>query len=337
MKKRKTQEGKGLRILGVVLLCIGVLGAIMALVDGKISTAVVSVVVFVGGGLIALTKSNRPKKESEILEVKFNAPDNTAKMNENPATTIKFTVSSSNGPIKHEGEPIKLTMIDLKGYKSPSGGYGNLAEYDIDGYVINEKTGRKNIKHYSLYAKDETEAVEKFKKKYGEPVGDLNIELVLAEPATDRDFNEMKDIGVDVPNDISWNDAATIHNRMLSRSDDDDPIPPIPSDSFVQFAEEIGCFFSRFSSAESLLEDVIENLGIRDRIAFYAFNVDKADDGIDVTLSNTRIDIADYYDFADYAMNDDKFMRSFEKRHPEEFVNPNRRTDAYQIFKDFNR
>lgn len=330
MRKGKTQEGKGLRILGIALLCIGILGAIMALVDGKISTAVVSVVVFVGGGLIALTKSNRPKKESEIPEVKFSAPDNTAKMNENPATTIKFTVSSSNGPIKHDGEPIKLTMIDLKGYKSPSGGYANCAEYNVSGYIPNPKTGNKNVRHlYRLCAKNEDDAAQKFKKKYGQDATNLVIELIPVEPATENQVNYIHDLGIIVPPDISKADASAILTRVENGE------RPLPSIGFAQLADKLGVCFSLFTDNRSLVNIVVYMSGERTRIAFYAYCVCCFEKHINPTKLKTAPDFSKYFRFADYIRNDDKFMRSLEKREASDYLKPNRNTDAYKAVADY--
>lgn len=339
MRKGKTQEGKGLRVLGVVLLCIGVLGAIMALVDGKISTAIVAIIIFGGAGVILLKKGvkepsiNPPSKPASVGAANKNNTNYDEYTDKDGKISIPIKVSIEReewpAPDNTDG-PITLPVIDLSGYKSPSGGYANYAEYDIDGYVLNKKTGEKTIKRARrLTAKDEKDALEKFQEKYGDIAGEPNIRLIPAEPPTDKQLKYIHDYNVIIPDDISKEDASAIINRVAYGH------TMQASESFAKLADTLGCLFSRYIDGESLVTNIAYRASDRERIAFYAYCIVSFEKKVNVITSDDFPELPIYYKFADNVIDDERFMKSLEKRWPEDYLKPNRNTITYKAVADY--
>lgn len=248
---------------------------------------------------------------------------------------VAGTTTSSND--KANARNNALSMVSIGGYRSPSGGYMNYAEFLVSGYVLNEKTGRKNKFKETIYAKTMEEAKEKIQ---GHPIIDgLNIDVIPFEKATEKQLDYAHDLGAIVPDDAGKWDVSAIISRFTGALGDlyYDPPQESPSEEFALFADQMGCHFSKFIGEDDLFSSVICNLKDRDRdkVAFYAYCILKAHDGVDVATDPVYPDLTECYKFADTVIGSDSIMRSINERTPADYRHPHKGASSYKAVAEY--
>lgn len=225
--------------------------------------------------------------------------------------------SSSSGD-----KTYKYSMVDIGGYKSPSGGYANYALYLVD--VINPKTNRKNT-NKEYMGKDEADVREKIKADGYEEI--LEIRLQQFEEPTENQVNYARDLCLKYPDDVTKEDLSAILSRHL----DDDPDSPSPE--FAKFADEHGFCFSRFIGFNSLLGTVRYSLPMPEKIALYAYAVirqEKKQKVFDPYSSNWDKLVK----IGEELSKDEKVTDSLLNRTTPDYLNPNRGTTVYKAVYD---
>lgn len=232
--------------------------------------------------------------------------------------------------------PKIMTMVSLGGYQSPSGGYMNYGEFHVSGYILNEKTRRKNRFKQAISAKAEDEAQEKA-KQFGFVDDEMNIEAIPFEKATERQILYASDLGALLPEDLSKWDVHAIIDRFVGdfhHSNDGSP-EESPSEEFADFADKIGVRFSKFVGKYELLDSVIAHLTGRDKAAFYAYAILKAHNGIDIETDTVAPDLTGFYDFADSIVASEDIMRSIKNCTLIDYKHPHKGAKAYKAVAEY--
>lgn len=230
----------------------------------------------------------------------------------------------------------QMTMVDLGGYKSPSGGYENYGEFYITGYVLNEKTGRRNKFAKRITAKTHSDALEK--AKAFNLIDTPCISVSHVEKPTEKQIEYASNLGVIVPDDAGKQDVSEIICRFVGRLGERccDAPQPSPNEEFAEFADLMGLHFSKFIGADDLFSDVVEFLSGKDRAAFWAYSILCVHSGIDI---GNMLKIPDMrqklYSFAEMAVTDQAIMRSIDERSHYDYRHPHKGSNAYKAVAAF--
>lgn len=229
--------------------------------------------------------------------------------------------------------------VELDGYVSPSGGYLNYAIFKVAG--INPKTGRKNTRTYQ--ARDAAGAVQQaVADGFGNPQA---AEIVLHDPPTEKQIDYLHSYGVPVPKSACKGDISAMLNRLkydgypqVAKQEKIDEttikmwiIPKVAvNNELAIFAHKMGFRFSKFIGMDDCLSMLVNGLSARDKAAFYAYAVYLSITGgtLENLLEHPRR--ADFYKFADAAMQDERIRKSILGRNTVDFQAPNKNTLAYK-------
>ncbi|MFR7829219.1 MAG: DUF4236 domain-containing protein [Eubacterium sp.] len=210
----------------------------------------------------------------------------------------------------------KMSSVTFGGYQSQSGHYLNYNLYSVNG--VNHSTGRKITKKYN--AKDET-ALRNILDKNGidEP---YKIEVIKCMPPTEAQFNFADNIGIEYPSDISQED---IH-YMLNRFEYNDVGA---SQELADYADSIGVFFSAYVGMNDLISLILNHSDF-DRCVFYAYAVDMSLKGRELGNMKKEQKYQSYCAFANYALNNEKILKSVKDRDVSDYYTPHKGTTAYK-------
>lgn len=251
-----------------------------------------------------------------------------------PIIEIKQTVSSYCTEVKlAKGEEISRVLLD--GYKSPSGGYLNWAEFKIVG--LNPKTNRKNTR--KIKATEENEAIKIAEKELQNPSVSTTIPHIAL---SDYDKESARDYGFAIPEgacsaDISCIiDRITNYDKVLSErwiSDDTKLLEVVPSpaanECLAKFAHNRGIHFSMYIREENLLSSLFYELDDYNKAAFVAFYVLRS-------INNTFMgNDEELNKFADFAVDNSSLMKSIRERDVPDYYKPNKKSAAYKAVLKF--
>ena len=235
-----------------------------------------------------------------------------------------------------------LTLVDLDGYVSPSGGFVNWALYEVIGK--NLTTNRKNKRRYE--AKSEPDAIKQ--AEADGLAGPFDIVALKHEDPTERQIQYLQSWGVSVPEGVNKFDISAILSRLEDEAEvisekkiyknvteERVRLLPGPTSDFARFADGMGVKFSRYIGKSALFCNTVYNLTGRDRIAFYAYCIicfhKKTEIG-DMRQSEyfTRL-----YEFADSAIKNPSLLRSIEGRSANDYLHPHKGSTAYKAVAEF--
>ncbi|MDD7602219.1 MAG: hypothetical protein PUK54_06415 [Firmicutes bacterium] len=208
--------------------------------------------------------------------------------------TVTVTVTYSESYRKLEP---RLEMIDIGGYVSPSGGYGNFAVYEVKG--INPSTNRINTRKFK--AVSESRAIEAMKKEgFVEPftISVLPVEL----PSEDFMKEVAEDLEITLPEGLSYEDLYTINNA--ARFDD----TAMPSAGIVKFAMDMGVCFSRFIGEWSLESAIANALDDKMRASLYAYIKIQKESGLPIEDIRESDRYEKYCEFGEKASDNRRIM-----------------------------
>lgn len=258
---------------------------------------------------------------------------------------FKTTIESSTYKLVVElGEGEKISLLNLNGYVSPSGGYVNWARFQVVG--VNSKTNRKNTKYYEAKDTDAARALamadglnEPFIIQAVPHAPEINIE---------HHIDYLRDSNFIAPKEAIKADLLAIRSRIY---DSDDVISEVmqsetlcirtvrakkaPSEEFALYAHESGVKFSKYISEEMLYYTAINSLAEKDKIALFAYYI--LSSRRDKTLGDLRKDddASKFYEFATISMQDSGFLQSVKNMALDKYMEPNKRTKAYKAIVDF--
>lgn len=255
-----------------------------------------------------------------------------------PEVNITFSVESSTRQVDRLiAENAELTMADIGGYVSPSGGFVNWAVFEVTG--VNEQTSRKNKRKYE--AKDEASALA-LAADDGLTGPYAVIPLPIDAP-TESQVKYLQSWGMTVPEGASKYDVSAILSRLEDAHDiasEKDIAPnmkvervyplPSPSKEFAQYADAMGVQFSRYIGKEVLFNSTVYNLTGWEKAAFYAYCVLCHAKGTEPGDLRKSAAVNELYAFADIAANDATVMRSIVGREADDYLHPHKGSAAYK-------
>lgn len=254
----------------------------------------------------------------------------------NRNSTNNMTKTTSSYYAKYKlAEPKALPRAFLDGYRSPSGGYLNWAEFKVVG--INPQTNRKNTR--KIKATNEAEAIKIAEKELSSPT---ISEVIPHTKASSNDFEEARSMGIIVPDDACYTDIRCMMDRVENHLDyvsekkiDKETklfevIPDIcPDERLAKFAHSRGIHFSMYVREENLVDSLFYELEDYDKAAFFAFYVLK---------SLNHKDMENYSklnEFADFAFSSPAILKSIRGREYHDYYNPHKGTIAYKEVLNF--
>ena len=230
----------------------------------------------------------------------------------------------------------QLTSLYLGGYQSPSGGYENYADFQIEGYILNEKTGRKNKFSKRVTAKSEEDAFE-ISKTFN-IIDHPNILVIPVEQPTERQLEYAADLGAAVPNDAGKQDVSAIISRFVGPCGDryyENP-QPSPNEDFAEFADHMGVHFSKFIGEDDLFSKVVHSLSGKDRAAFWAYSLLCGHSGIEIkNMMNDSDMYAKLCAFSEFAVTDPSIMQSIDARSENDYKRPHKGSKAYKAVAEY--
>ena len=260
-----------------------------------------------------------------------------------PTININIKTSSSSYYMDRliaDGETVSL--VDLGGFISPSGGFLNWSVYQVVG--VNSNTKRKNKRQYE--AKSEADAI--LKAEADGLTTPFEVSVLPHEDPTERQLEYLQSFGLSAPDGAKKDDVSAILSRLedatdvvsekiLSADRREERVRPLPSptEEFASFADAMGVMFSRYIGKNALFYHTVYSLKGRDRVAFYAHSV---------LCSYHRMEIRDMrkfewfeklYAFADEVIEDQTFMRSLDGRSADDYLHPHRGSAAYKAVAEF--
>lgn len=266
-------------------------------------------------------------------------------------TKIWFLTILAVGAFIHQIMLIPLIVcafIKYKNYSSPSGQLNNISaskEYPMNTPNNNmyidalENTGYEDGMRYIV----RPEVVITVQKNYveskpvgelshfdfGKPEGSLGCFLsytpnLLHEP-TERQIAYLKGLGVVIPDGITKEDASCMIDRATNPDDLKSPSPEI-----VDMAVGLNLRFSAFVGAKSLLWQLVNQTGNKNKAALFGYAIYKQlrNEAIGNMLKDPNRDL--FYKFADHVLTDQALMRSLDGRPPEDYLRPHKGTLIYK-------
>lgn len=159
---------------------------------------------------------------------------------------------------------------------------------------------------------------------------------------TERQIAYLQSYGVEVPNGACKMDISAMLTRLENGSHENEELidshtikcyivpESSPSIALARFASKMGFSFSRYIGAGACLNMLVHGLDSRDKAAFYAYAVYLSIQGGEFENMLDHPHIAEFYEFADAALQDESLMKSIQGRDAHDFKNPNRGTKAYK-------
>ena len=276
---------------------------------------------------------------AEILQ-KGSALPRSAKEQEIKVTIKTETTHSYVDRLLAKGEI--LSLVDLDGYISPSGGFVNWATYEVSGKNIN--TNRKNKRRYD--AKTEAEAVKQ--AETDGLIGPYDIVAIKHDDPTENQIKYLQSWGVSVPIGANKNDVSAILSRLedsynvvsekkMSSNTIVQYIRPLPgpSEEFARYADDMGMKFSRYIGQNALFCHTIYSLNEREKAAFFAYCVLCAHYHKDIGDLRTFEYADQLYAFADMALTNGALVRSIGSRPTDDYIKPHKGSSAYKTVAEF--
>lgn len=288
------------------------------------------------------------------LKKKDQSSDNTQKKTQiTPGTqsiqkgilTVKFSSKTSSSSYTLESllaKDTQVSLLDLKGYRCPSGGYTNWAVYQVRG--TNVATGRKITRRYE--AKNEVEAA-----RLAEADGLISpyeFAVLQHDDPTERQIEYLRSWDAPIPEGAAKYDVSAI----LSRLEDSQNIAsqkhiskdyvvqrvipaPGPTEEFAVFADEMGVKFSRYIGEMALFNNTVSALSDRDKAAFFAYCILCSRDHSQIRDPRQSEYAEKLYTFADIALQNTQLMKSINGRDPSDYLHPHKGSIAYKAVAEF--
>lgn len=236
----------------------------------------------------------------------------------------------------------KMTLIDLCGYRSASGGYVNWANFEVKGQNIS--TGRRNKRQYT--ARDENDIAAIAESDGLAPPYEIHV--LPNEAPTDRQVDYLRSWDVDIPAGAVKSDVSAILSRLEDSCDVVSekkmssntivryirPLPG-PSEEFARYADDMGVKFSRYIGQSALFCHTIYSLNEREKAAFFAYCVLCAHYHKDIGDLRTSEYADRLYAFADMALTDGALVRSIGGRPVDDYIKPHKGSSAYKTVAEF--
>lgn len=323
----KTKKGKW----AVALVAI----AIFAVV-GSIENLPVAVVLFIVSGILFAYSAKSIQKQPRT---------SSQEIIDNTGQEIKLTISTTTTAHADEyfiakGENVSL--LDLGGYRSPSGGYVNWAQYRVTGK--NTATGRKNTRQYT--ARDENSVTEVAEADGLAPP--YEVRVIPNEMPTDRQITYLRSWNVDVPTGAVKSDVSAILSRLeesydvvTERKTTSNSVVryvrplPGPSEEFAKYADDMGVMFSRYIGQDALFNNTVYSLNDREKTAFFAYCVLCSHYHKNIGDLRTSEYASKLYSFADVALENKTLMRSIGGRPTDDYKRPHKGSAAYKAVSEF--
>lgn len=154
-----------------------------------------------------------------------------------------------------------LTMTDIGGYVSPSGGYCNYGIFEV--VAIKKETGRKNKRVYK--AKTEEEAKEQARAEG--LIDPMEVKVLPAEKPTEAQLRYARNLGAIVPPDAGKWDVSEIIDRMVN----EDEKSPNPQNA--KYADDMGLKFSKYIGECELYERLSCHMANEYDATYYCYEV----------------------------------------------------------------
>lgn len=212
------------------------------------------------------------------------------------------------------GEMSRVTFGD---YISESGGYCNYAKYDV--IAVNPKTNRKN--KVRVEAKDKSQAIE-IAKKEKELIEPFEVKVVPFSTPTERQIEYALNIGMIIPDDVNIEDIGAMLTRFENESTG-------ASQELANYAEAVGVNFSAYIGYKELIS-CIASVSNRERCALFAYAINQSLKKAPIENMKTDLKCSVFYAFADYALSNEKILKSIKSREIEDYINPYKGTIAYK-------
>lgn len=228
-----------------------------------------------------------------------------------------------------------ISKVTLDGYRSPSGGYLNWAQFKVTG--INPKTNRKNTR--SIKAPSQEAAIMIAEKELTSP----SISAIIPHLApSDSHLEDARKLGISVPSDACSTDINCMMDRVYNYaevvsekwiSDDTKLLEVIPApasdEMLAKFAHGKGVRFSMYIREENLISSCFCNLNDYDRAAFAAFYI------LHSINHEFAGDYAKLNTFADYAITKPSLMKSISSRDETDYYRPHKGSAVYKEVMSF--
>lgn len=324
----KTKRGKW----ALALVVIAILSAIISAEALEGAVVLIIIAVALVAPIVKGTQSKPPAPTQENTD-------------SSEVEEIKITISTQTSThyvecFIAEGETVSL--VDLGGYESPSGGYVNWAQYEVRGKNIS--TGRQNTRQYT--ARDEM-AVTAIAEADG-LTPPFQIQVLPNEAPTDRQTAYLRSWNVEVPAGAVKEDVSAILGRLEGSRDivsekNTSPDTVVryvrptdkPNEEFAMYAHDMGVLFSRYIGNRALFYDTVYSLSGREQAAFFAYCVlCSYHRTIIKDLRNSEY-AGQLYAFADMALSNENIMRSIGGRPSDDYLTPHKGTKAYKAVAEF--
>ncbi len=134
----------------------------------------------------------------------------------------------------------------------------------------------------------------------------FEVEELEPEAPTEKQLSYAKDLGIQIPNGATKHDLSTLIDRSLSN--DSEPNPDL-----LVYAKVMGIDYPKYVGKKALYKLIFENLGLRDKMAFFVFSVYRylsEDRGANLGIHPHKGKI---YDFVDSLLLEDRIVKSITK------------------------
>lgn len=169
---------------------------------------------------------------------------------------------------------------------------------------VNTTTNRKNKRTYT--ASSEADATRQ--AEADGLAGPFEITVEPADEATERQLAYANDLGLTIPKGACKTDLSA----LLSRAEDDDERAALPE--VLEFLAGRGWQGSALMGYNAMLATVMDILAEpRDRIAFYAYYIDQAENKRPLANFDKAPGKDRYLAFADYAIQSEKITEHFKR------------------------
>lgn len=234
-----------------------------------------------------------------------------------PVATASVRIETREVEVRQRA-PGELTMADVGGYVSPSGGFINFGTFKVSG--VNSTTGRKNTKKYEA----QTEQAARELAMADGLADPITVAVESAKPVTDRQMEYALDLKATIPDGCCGDDVSAI----IARITDEDEEAPDPGLS--KYAHACGIRFSRFIGAGALLATMIQQMADADRATLYAYAVYLQAKGGSFRDPRQLPEFSAFSAFGASAAADPALVKSLAERDVFDFRAPNRGTKIYK-------
>lgn len=235
------------------------------------------------------------KKEKEELKA-------AKKLEQSQISNITVSTSISFDSYKPSPSDDAISLIDLDGYKSPSGGYVNYSLFSVKG--TNPSTGRVNTR--KIESTTEHDAIEAARSS---GLIDPFIVDILPFPAPLDSYihSVEKDFNITLPDGVIEADISTIVSKIYNN---DYVIPP---KGLASFATDFGVKFSCFVGFETLCRCMSNTLDDEMRAAFFGYIIHQNERNMEIGDMRNSTEYENYLKFGSSVVKDPAVMKTINR------------------------